>query len=249
MGVDDTGIDGRREFPATHWSVIRHARDPASPDYQRHLQALVEMYWKPVYSVIRHVWNRGNDDAKDLAQEFFAEVVFRRELPRGFDPDRGSFRVFLRTSLTRFMSNTVRDARREKRGGGQALLPFDDDLVNEAEPFASMGSTAGLGPDQAFDLAWNRAVMNRAVAEVERRLAADGKTGGFALWKRYDLEGGSAELSYAMLAREFDLSATQVKNALLHARGTFRDAVTDIVRAYVDGPEDLAEELRSLFLR
>jgi RNA polymerase sigma factor (sigma-70 family) len=246
VGVDETGIAGRRDFPATHWSAIRHARDPESPEHRRHLQALVEIYWKPVYAVVRQAFGRGQADAKDLTQEFFAEVVLARALPSGFDPDRGSFRVFLRTALARFMSNEARYAGRLKRGGGERPIALDgvDDEALAAPP-----EGAGLAPDEAFDRAWNRAVMERAVAELERRLVADGKAGAFAIWKRYDLEGGSAELSYGELGRSFGLSAAQVKNALVHARGVFRDAVTDVVRGYVDGPEDLAEELRHLFLR
>jgi hypothetical protein len=84
---------------------------------------------------------------------------------------------------------------------------------------------------------------------LERRLGAQGKAREAALWRRYDLEGGSDELSYADVARDFDLSVPQVKNALLLVRGMLRDVVTEIVRAYVDGPEELAAELRSLYLR
>jgi RNA polymerase sigma factor (sigma-70 family) len=209
VGVSDTGIGGRPEFPPTHWSAIRHAHDPASADYERHLRALVELYWKPVYWVIRHAWSRGNDEAKDLTQEFFAEVMLERSLSRGYDPERGSFRLFLRTALTRFMSNTVRDAGRQKRGGGQRLLPLDA-LEGDVLPAPEEGTA--LTPDEAFDAAWNRTVIDQAVALVERRLTADGKAAVFALWKRYDLEGGAAELSYAALAQAFALSVPQVKN-------------------------------------
>jgi RNA polymerase sigma factor (sigma-70 family) len=249
VGVSDTGIGGRRDFPATHWSRIRHADDADSPDYQRHLRQLVELYWKPVYAVIRRSWARGNDDAKDLTQEFFAEVVFERSLAGGYDPDRGSFRVFLRMALTRFMSNVVRDASRQKRGGGQQPVTLAAIEEDGQRAFEALGSAAELSPAEAFDLSWNQAVMEKAVAELERRLVADGKATVFALWKRYDLEGGSEEMSYGALAEAFSLSIPQVKNALPHVRGVLRDVVTEIVRGYVDGPDDLAAELRSLYMR
>ena len=73
MGVSDTGIRGGREFPSTAWSVIRHLKDPSSPQYQEQLRRLIAQYWRPVYWLIRHAWKKSHDDAKDMVQEFFAE--------------------------------------------------------------------------------------------------------------------------------------------------------------------------------
>src|SRR5262245_34630128 len=108
MGVSESGIHGNREFPSTSWSVIVHAQDASSPDYARHLRRLVELYWRPVYSVIRQSWSRSHDDAKDLTQDFFATVVLDRELVKTYAPERGSFRTLLRTAITRFMQDVVR---------------------------------------------------------------------------------------------------------------------------------------------
>jgi DNA-directed RNA polymerase specialized sigma24 family protein len=243
MGLTETGISGDREFPSTSWSAIRHAQDPGSPEYERHLRRLVEMYWRPVYCVIRHAWAKTNDDAKDLTQEFFASVVLDRELVRTYVPERGSFRALLRAAISSFMHNVVRDAGRLKRGGGMKPLPLDA----AGDGLDGLPDVDKLTPEQVFDLAWNQVVMTQAIELLEKKLTAEGKPAAFSVFRRYDLDGGSAELSYATLGAELGLTAPQVKHALLHARGVFRDIVTDIVRGYVDGPEDLAAELRSLF--
>jgi hypothetical protein len=72
MGVDETGISGKHGFPVTSWSMIRSARDPASPEYARHPRRLIELYWRPVYSVVRSAFRVPPDDAKDLTLVFFS---------------------------------------------------------------------------------------------------------------------------------------------------------------------------------
>lgn len=244
MGVSDTGIQGEREFPSTSWSAIRKAQDPGSPEYERHLRRLIELYWRPVYCVIRHGWTRGNDDAKDLTQEFFATVVLDRELVRSYVPERGSFRSLLRAAITSFMRNVARDAGRQKRGGGVSPLSLDAFGLDTLE---ALPDADKMSPEQIFDTTWNQVVMAEAVGLLARKLEAEGKAQAFEVFRRYDLEGDSADLSYAALGAKLGLSGPQVKHALQHARATFREIVTDIVRGYVDGPEDLAAELRSLF--
>jgi RNA polymerase sigma factor (sigma-70 family) len=244
MAIDEQGITGNREFPSTVWSVIRKAQDPTSPEYARHIARLIELYWRPVYCVIRHAWARKDDDAKDLTQEFFATVILDWSLVSSYVPERGSFRGLLRSAIASFMRNSVRDASRQKRGGGVPPLSLDGDA---AALVASIADAHALTPEQLFDVAWNRVVMSRAVALLERSLAEEGKATAFEAFRRYDLEGGSETLSYAEVAQALDLSVPQVKHALIQARARFRDIVTDIVRGYVDGPEELAAELRNLF--
>lgn len=244
--MGDSESDGRRDgtFPSTSWSVIRHAQDPGSPEYERHLRRLIELYWKPVYLVIRHSWARNEADAKDQTQEFFASVVLDHGLVRSFAPERGSFRAFLRSAVVSFMLNVKRDAGRQKRGGGFTMISLDDADTDLADAIPDPGART---PEELFDAAWNQVVMAQAIELVGKRLVAENKGFAFEIFKRYDLELERKELSYAALGQELGLSAAQVKHALLHARATLRDVVTDVVRGYVDGPVDLARELQSLF--
>ena len=244
MGITDTGIGGERDFPSTAWSAIRHAQDPASPEYERHLRRLVELYWRPVYFVIRYSWARTHEDAEDLTQEFFASVIFDRALVRTFAPERGSFRGLLRTAITNFMRNTVRDAKRQKRGGDTPVLSLDAAEVDAAEVSEQ---AASLTPEELFDMAWNQAVMAQAIERLRERLTADGKEICYQVFKRYDLESEREQLSYAQIGDELGLTPAKVKHALLQARALLREIVTEIVRDYVDGPQDLAAELRAFF--
>ncbi len=78
-----------------------------------HMRRLVELYWRPIYSVIRHAYSKSHDDAKDLTQEFFATVMLDRELVKRYAPERGSFRALLRTALTYFMRDVARGLARQ----------------------------------------------------------------------------------------------------------------------------------------
>ncbi len=244
VSVSDTGIVGGKQFPETSWSALLAARDPRSPDYARRLQGLVELYWKPVYTVIRYKWAKSADDAKDLTQEFFVNAVLEGNLLHTFEPERGSFRAFLRRAVNYFMCETTRDGSRIKRGGDLKFVSLDgmEDLV---APHGEQLSN----PEQLFDATWNQVVLSRAVALLKARLKGEGREVSFELFERYDLDAERKAVSYADLGQGFGLSSSQVKHALGHARAAFRETVIEVVRDYVDGPENLTRELELLFGR
>ncbi len=240
MGVTDTGINGASQFPATSLSVIRNARDPASPDHDRDLRRLVELYWRPVYCVIRHGWNRPQEEAKDLTQEFFATIVFQGELAAAHEPVRGSFRALLRASIGNFMRAATRDAGRQKRGGNAIVVALAD--VNEAA--LEMPDAQGLSPDEIFERAFRRDLFNRAMAALERQLGGEGRGDTFALFRAHDLEEPAASLPQC--AARFGLTEPQARYALRVGRTRFRQALVDILRTELDSIDDSEAEMRAL---
>lgn len=244
MGIDARGLVGKSEFPATSWTVIRRAQDPASADASDHLRRLIELYWRPVYHVIRTSWHRDDDAAKDLTQEFFATQVLGRSLVSRASQELGSFRALVRASLAHFMSNVKRGERRLRRGGGAQIVALDDDDVVAAAP--PVGAD-GLTTEEQLDGAWKDAVVARALDVLRERLVAEGRAATWELFQKYDIEGDRTKLSYEELGAPFGLTVDQVKYALRTARALFKPIVVDIVREYVDGPDELAQELRSLF--
>jgi RNA polymerase sigma factor (sigma-70 family) len=245
VSVSDSGIKGDRGFPATASSIFRNLKDPGSPEYQRNLQRLVELYWKPVYCVIRHAGTAGNQDAKDLTQDFFASHVIGGRLIAAFEPDRGSFRALLRSAVINFLRMNAREASRQKRGGDAVVLALDGDIDDDTERLIAEGR--GLSPEQLFDAAWNHVVVTRAMELLRARLVTEGKEVCFEVLKRYDLERGREQSSYADVGRDLGLSPDQVRHGLAQARAALREIVTEIARDYVDGVDDLAKELRRLF--
>jgi DNA-directed RNA polymerase specialized sigma24 family protein len=101
----EIGGAGAQSLPPTCEALLQDCRQ-GRPEA---LQRLASLYWKPVYGLIRKTWNRSNEDAKDLAQEFFATAVFDGEVLKAFSPERGSFRAFLKAALQNFLRHPTDD--------------------------------------------------------------------------------------------------------------------------------------------
>ena len=82
-----TSIGGVGEaFLTTHWSLIEKAQ--SSEEGSRELIGLLlKKYWKPVYCYLRRK-GYDNEQAKDLTQGFFHEVVLGRGLIKKADQSK-----------------------------------------------------------------------------------------------------------------------------------------------------------------
>jgi len=231
-----------RDFPATSWSLVRRLKEDQGTERQQHLARLIELYWEPVYWVIRHHWQRTDQDARDLTQEFFESAVLQGTLLENFAPNRGTFRGYVCGAISNFIIDQDRASQAQKRGGGIRLLSLEGaglELANE--PHLAERST----PEQVFDAAWTRIVFARATKLLAQRLEGEGKAVCLDVFRRYDLAEGTAP-SYKTVGEALGLSVDQVKHALAQARDAFREVVTGIVSSYVDGPDELRLELRRL---
>ncbi len=95
MGYEHhTDMGGTRErFLTTQWSLIENIK--AGQDQDKLLIGfLLEEYWKPVYCYLRRN-GHDNEQAKDLTQAFFHEVVLNKDLVGRADKAKGRFRSFL----------------------------------------------------------------------------------------------------------------------------------------------------------
>ena len=238
MKTSDTSIvGGESRFPSTVWDDLRKAGDPDA------FNLLASAYWKPVYRYIRAVWRKPNEDAKDLTQEFFT-VIFDPGFVARCDPERGSFRSFLITSLKNFLANQEKARKRIKRGGGAVVLSLDfrtDDGEELTLPI-SQGET----PEEYFDRAWARSVLDQTLKVLEEKYATRGKQKAFEAFRLFclDPDGGS---SYGEISSQLGISRKDVDNHIYSARKDFRRAVADTVRQYISDPDLLEEELRCLF--
>jgi DNA-directed RNA polymerase specialized sigma24 family protein len=92
-----------QRFPTTSWSVIRAAQDRDDPACVAAMNRCMAAYWRPVFYFLRakgyplHL-------AEDLTQEFFLRF-YQRNWIEPADPQRGRFRTFLLTILTRFLAD------------------------------------------------------------------------------------------------------------------------------------------------
>jgi len=226
MGSSDTTLGGSDpRFPATSLGFAADLEQDAA----RSLDTLARRYWKAVYSYLRIAWGRSNEDAKDLAQEFFAWLAEDGALA-AYDRSKGGFRPFLKTLLRRFVGHDARDRARLKRGGGRAPLPLDGavpDLRGETDP------------ERAFDRAW---LAERVEEAVQRARLAHPER--FRVYEAYALEATAP--SYADVAAQLGLGVGEVEKALYLVREEIRAGLRAALAQSAAGDRELEDEWNRL---
>ena len=93
-----------------------------------------------------------------------------------------------------------------------------------------------------------RSLFDLAVGDLRRWCEAAGKEVHFRLFERYDLEGPDApeRPTYAQLAAEHGLPATQVTNYLAAVRRELRRLVLERLRELTGSEEEFRAEARSV---
>ncbi|HXI21205.1 MAG TPA: sigma factor, partial [Gemmatimonadales bacterium] len=218
--------------------------DPETRD--RGFNALVRVYWRPVYLHLRLRWHREREDAEDLTQEFFARAA-EKGFFDGYDPDRARFRTFLRVCLDRFAANARRAERRLKRGGGRVVLSLDFAGLERGMTLSEPPDE--FEPDRRFHREWLRALFSEAAQDLRLLTESGDRRIRFEVFARHDLEtpADGERPSYRSLAREFGLPVTQVTNHLAWARREFRRLVLERLRQISGSEAEFRAEARELF--
>ncbi len=231
--IRETAMGGLQSgFCTTVWSDILKAGGPPTPESQKHLDALIRTYWRPVYAYMRSSWKLSVEDAKDLTQAFFTRFLEKDYWSRA-RPERGSFRGYLKRAVKNFLVNAKRDAPPEHSG-------FSID-VRDLPTTAPEDS-----PEQAYDREWFRTLIDDSFADLQTFLSQEGKPHYGEIFKAYTLSQASAagdEPTYDELAAQFKLQKHDVRNILSYCRKVYRDILKRRVRQYVDSDEAMEAEL------
>src|SRR5205823_8541647 len=191
-------------------------------------------------------WNRPADQAQDLTQGFFLEVL-ERELLEQFDPHKGRLRTYLRVCVDSFVSNEAKAGRRQKRGGTVLHVALDfagaeQELGATVMDAARIPSPESL--EQFFEKEWVRSLFALAVEDLRAFCASRERERTFHLFEAYDLEGNETS-SYRQMAREYGLSVVEVTNALAWARREFRRIARERLRVLSSSEEEFQREARA----
>jgi RNA polymerase sigma factor (sigma-70 family) len=245
---NDHQIPPNDKFPATRLSIIDAARSGDPGERERALETLFAAYWKPVYKYVRLRWNHLPEDAQDLTQGFFAELL-ERDLLAKYAPEKGRLRTYLRVCVDSFVMNEDKSARRQKRGGSVLHVALDftaaegelEGVAIDAEKIPSAESL-----EEFFDKEWVRSLFTLAVEDLRQLCEARERDRTFQLFEKYDLDG-DRDVSYEKLAVEFGIPATDVTNALAWARREFRKIALERLREICGSDEEFHREARAVF--
>jgi RNA polymerase sigma factor (sigma-70 family) len=241
-------MTGGDQFPATRLSVIDAVKSTDPAQQARALDTLFSAYWKPIYKYVRLRWNRRSDDAQDLTQGFFAEML-ERELLAKFNPAKSKLRTYLRLCVDSFVINQEKAARRQKRGGNATHLALDfqaaeTELAGVAIDAASIPSPESL--EEFFEKEWIRSLFALAVEDLLKFCAEQERDRTFQLFEDYDLSDNT-DISYQKLGAKYGIPVTDVTNALSWARREFRRIALGRLRELCGSDQEFHREARALF--
>lgn len=227
-------------FATTHWSVVLRAGQAGSVAGAAALERLCQAYWYPVYAEIRRR-GRGEHDAQDLTQEFFA-CLLRRGSFAAASPAKGRFRSYLLGALDYFLSDARARADSLKRGGGCNIVPLetlDGEVRYRAEP------ATRESPETAFDRRWLLSLLDAGLRTLEAEQAAAGKGAQFARLRPF-LAAETEVGDYRGIAAELGLKTGTVAVAVHRLRQRYQEIIRTAVRQTLLDPGELDDELRHL---
>lgn len=226
-------------FMTTRWTMVLQAGTDG-PQRDAALEQVCQAYWYPVYAFIRRQ-GRSPEDAQDLTQSFFAKLISRDWLA-GLEKREARFSTFLLTRVKTHLMNEHRDATALKRGG--EVLPVPIELA-QAENWFGAEPTGTETPERDFERRWALAVLDAALAQLQKNCREVGKSALFEhlspFLSREPELGEYAALSKTLQMRENTLAVT-----VHRLRQQYREAVRAEVAAGLTDSALIEEELRHL---
>jgi RNA polymerase sigma-70 factor (ECF subfamily) len=231
-------------FASTRWSIVLEAGNSATVSAHAFnaLSELCRTYWQPLYSFLRRQ-GHGADDARDLIQGFFADLIETRAYVRA-DREKGRFRSFLLGTLKHFVAD-VHDRRRAlKRGGGIILTSLDDQATAEAE--AQIARETKSQPDELYDREWAALLLRQALERLTEECKLAGKGELLTQFMPYLSATEESAIPYDQIAQKTRRPVTTLRSDVARLRKRYRAILREVVRDTVFEAEDVDEELRYL---
>jgi RNA polymerase sigma-70 factor (ECF subfamily) len=230
----------RAQFVPTRWTVVLAAKDDASPQAPQALETLCQAYWYPLYAYVRR---RGHppEDAQDLTQEFFAQLLAKRLLA-GVDPRKGRFRSWLLGVMNHFLAHEWAKAHAQKRGGGQPLISWEE---AGAEERYGQEPVDGRSPETLFDRRWALTVLDQAAVRLRGEFESSGKGPLYAALKEF-VSADQVTVSYEEAGHRLGLSESAVKSAIHRLRQQYLELIRAEIARTVTRPAEVDEEIRYL---
>lgn len=218
-------------FPTTRSSVVLALASDDAAVRALAFDALVAIYWKPLYKYARVTHRCDTQDAEDATQSFLA-AAFEKSAFANYDAGRAGFRTFLRLLFDRHIANEAKAASRLKRGGDLDFVSAENELAREHD----RGGTA----EDYFQREWVRSVFSLAV----ERLRASSAPEDFVLFNTYDID--DEKLSYRELGARLGMSESTVTNRLAAQRRRFREIVLSVLREATASEREFRSEVRAI---
>jgi RNA polymerase sigma-70 factor (ECF subfamily) len=240
-----TSIGGaKRTFGATCWTAIESIASKDDAGSRALVGDFLKAYWKPVYCYLRHK-GHNSEQAKDLTQGFFHEVVLGRGLIQRADRTKGRFRTLLLRALDRYLVSVHRKETAQKRIPEQKLISLEDSTFGELPEEAG-----NLNSDEVFHYTWVCELLDRMIEQVE----AECHRNGMAVhWNMFNDRVLHPILTYAEplsleeLCRKYGINeATKASRMIFAVKRRFQAAAKRLLRESVASEQEIDEEMLEL---
>jgi len=211
------------QFPPTEWTKI------LNPLIRESLYSeLYAKYWKPLYVYLRRR-GFGNEEAKDLVQDFFTDKVLGQELVQKADKTRGKFRNFLLAAIRNYTIIAQR--------GKKSQQTLDEKTKK---------STKMSDPETEFNRAWADELLQEVLKELKNECSRKGKIIHWQLFREWllepDVEANNVRLA-DIGARYGVTNATKAYNMISNIKGRFRMILRNRLVALVGSDEEINREI------
>ena len=236
--------EGPSRFCTTQWSVVFGVQ-AGDEDRRRMLTGkLLGRYWRPVYCYLRRK-RYGDQEAKDLTQGFFLEIVLGRQLIDHADQTKGRFRSFIVRSLENYVAGVHRKASARKRSPEGGVAPLD-----EIDPMRVSLQSDRQGPDETFDREWASALLGEVLAELEQHCRDGDRAVHWEMFRMRVLApimDSAAPRPLGELCAELGVaSESKASNMIVTVKRTFQTILRRNVRRFVDSDEEVDLEIAEL---
>lgn len=230
-------------FLTTHWSLIEDIKLKEDKD-RALIGLLLQRYWKPVYCYLRRK-GYDNEQAKDLTQGFFHEVVLNRNLVHRADQCKGRFRTFLLHALNQYLINVRNAENVAKHIPAEKLVSlevFDHADVPEA--------ISDLSPEDTYNYTWLSSLLDQILSEVQGQCYEDGME---IHWKIFhdrvvkSILEDAEPLSLTEVCNKYGVEdQKKASNMNITVKRRFQSALKRYIRNTVTSENQVDEELEEI---
>lgn len=235
------GVGGA--FLTTHWSLIEDVKK--QPDQDRALIGLLlERYWKPVYCYLRRK-GYGNEQAKDLTQGFFHEIVLNLNLFGRADQSKGRFRSFLLYALNQYLMNEKRRETAKKNIPKHKIVSLDA----IEQPFLPQ-SIIELNPEDSYNYAWVSAILDQVLSDVKHACCKQRMETHWSIFSERVVQpmlNNTAPPSLKDICEKYGIeSEKKASNIIVTVKRRFQSVLKQYIRSTVASENQMADELKEI---
>jgi len=211
--------------------------------HRKVINFIVRRHWKTVYYYLLHK-GYDNDEARDLAQEFFLEIVLKRDLIAQVDPTKGRLRSFLILALSRYVIDVKRRMSSRRYILQDKTIPLDT-----IEPSRLCEINAELIPRYPHEYIWLSELLEHTLQQVETECQEKGKSEHWYVFQEHVLRPIVDHTDCPQLkevGKRCGIDETTASNMIVTVKRRLRKLLAQRLRKLIISDEQARNEIEEI---